>query len=797
MLKKNSSLISIAIILGFLAFIFVTMMPFSIENESESPTEFSTKRAFKQVEAIAQKPHFVGSQNHEVVALHLQNELKRLRLQTSVQEGYTLSNSLGSRGVLVYSKNILARIKGNASNTKAILLLSHYDSAPHSYSKGASDDGSGVATILESVRAFLKKNKTHKNDIIILFSDGEELGLSGAELFVQKHPWAKEVGLVLNFEARGSSGPSYMLMETNNGNSNLVKSFAAAGVTFPVSNSLMYSIYKMLPNDTDLTVFRAQGNIEGYNFAFIDDHYNYHTAQDDAAHLEKTTLAHQGSYLMPLLQYFSNANLNPTKNSADFVYFTAFNTFISYPFDWVFAMSLIALGFLVVLVFLGLAKRILFFKDMAKGSIPFLLSLLTAGGITFFGWKGLLFIYPQYNDLLNGFTYNGHDYIAAFVLLSVSICFAMYQWFSIKKLTMNHYVFPLFFWIAINIVIANALPGAGFLIIPVFFGIISFGSFIFTQKSKWILNLICAIPTLLIIAPLIQMFPIGLGLKILFGSAILTTLAFVLLLPVFGAFTRKGLFSITFLVAAIFFFVKAQMESGYTSGQAKSNSLTFVYNADTNKSYWITSDVNLDSWTKTYLGENPQKASENILGPLKSKYNSNITFSKETSKKAIVPPTIQFLKDSLVGSKRFLKIKITPNRAVNRYDIFADEKMDIFHFKANGIAPTGHKNVILERFDKQLIRYYVVGNTPLIMEFDINNANDLNMELIESSFDLMSNPLFNIQKRESWMMPTPFILNDAVIVKQKIKRSKVIPVIIDTSPALIANDSLEKKLNKK
>jgi hypothetical protein len=34
----------------------------------------------------------------------------------------------------------------------------------------------------------------------------------------------------------------------------LVKEFAAANTTFPVSNSLMYSIYKMLPNDTDLTV---------------------------------------------------------------------------------------------------------------------------------------------------------------------------------------------------------------------------------------------------------------------------------------------------------------------------------------------------------------------------------------------------------------------------------------------------------------------------------------------------------------------------------------------------------------
>jgi Zn-dependent M28 family amino/carboxypeptidase len=61
----------------------------------------------------------------------------------------------------VFSKNILAQIKGSESG-KALLLLSHYDSAPHSFSKGASDDASGVATILESVRAFLYNNSKNK-----------------------------------------------------------------------------------------------------------------------------------------------------------------------------------------------------------------------------------------------------------------------------------------------------------------------------------------------------------------------------------------------------------------------------------------------------------------------------------------------------------------------------------------------------------------------------------------------------------------------------------------------------------
>jgi hypothetical protein len=60
----------------------------------------------------------------------------------------------------------------------------------------------------------------------------------------------------------------------------------------------------------------------------------------------------------------------------------------------------------------------------------------------------------------------------------------------------------------------------------------------------------------------------------------------------------------------------------------------------------------------------------------------------------------------------------------------------------------------------------VVDNEPLEMQFNVSTV--FEMELLESSFDLMSNPLFNITKRAPWMMPTPFVLNDAVVIKQKI-----------------------------
>jgi len=771
MKKTYFPLIAVVFISAILVLIFFTMMPQLTSNDEGSLTDFSTKRALNHINEISKKPHYVGSKNHQVVATYLQKELQLIGLETSLQEGYTLSD----RGNLVKSKNILARIKGT-TNSKALLLLSHYDSTPHSYSPGASDAGSGVATILESVRAFVYNRSAHKNDIIILFSDAEEVGLNGAALFVTQHPWAKEVGLVLNFEARGSSGPSYMLMETNSGNAGLVKEFAAAKATFPVSNSLLYSIYKMLPNDTDLTVFREQGNIQGYNFAFIDGHYNYHTAQDDINHLDKNTLAHQGEYLVPLLNYFSNADLNATKATADYVYFTIPFTFISYPFSWVLPMTILALILFLILVVSGVAKRVLSFDKILQGFIPFLISIITAGLITFLVWRGLLILYPQYNDLLNGFTYNGHSYIAAFVLLTIAISFATYQRFSNKKLTLNHFVAPLFVWILINYFLALSLQGAGFLIIPIYFALIIFGVFIITQKSFKALNLILSIPALIIIAPFIQMFPIGLGLKVLFGSAILTVLTFTLLLPIFGAFAKKGIWSILFLILSIGFFTKAHLDSGYELGKAKSNSLVYIYNADTDKANWATYDTNLDSWTKAFLGENPKEPTPSNTLPLFSKYNSGFTYVVEAPKKEIAKPAIEFLENRIAGNQRYLKIKISPNRNVNRYDIFANEKMAIHDFKANGVKALGQKNALYKRKGKKILSYYVVDNQPLEMEFRVNSSSVIEMELLESSFDLITNPIFKMQKRENWMMPTPFVLNDAVVIRKKIKPTPVVVV---------------------
>ncbi len=776
-MKKNIySLLVPFLLMIFVALTFFCMMPVNVHTGSQPLSEFSTQRAMEHITVLSKKPHYVGTKAHEEAALYLVSQLNELGLETQIQEGYTLTEW----GNLAKSKNIIAKLPGNGGK-KALLLLSHYDSAPHSKSHGAADDASGVATILEGLRVFIHNKNIHKNDIIIVFSDAEELGLNGAALFVGRHPWAKETGLALNFEARGTSGPSFMLMEVNKGNAAMVEGFSEAGVSFPVSNSLMYSIYKMLPNDTDLTVFRESGNIQGFNFAFIDDHFNYHTAQDDIRHLNRETVAHQGTYILPLLTYFSNADLTHLESTDEDVYFNIPFGFIHYPFSWNFPLLIIAYILFLGFVFVGVGKRLMDFPEIGKGFAPLFGSLLASALLAYFGWQLLLIVYPDYSSIQQGFTYNGHDYIAAFVLLTLSLVFLFYEKWSARTRTMNHFVAPLFLGLVLNTAIMFFLPGAGFLIIPVFAGLTMFGYFIITQKINRLLNVFLALPAIVILAPFIQMFPVGLGLRIMGASALLTVIIFTWILPVTGLFTKKGYWSAVFFIAAAGFFIKAHLNSGFSDGKAKPDSLDYVYYPETGKSFWLTTDTETDEWTGKYFNAKSKPATEHNRLSLFSKYNGKFTLQANADNINLPRPHIAFNRDTVSGNRRYLDITITPQRKVNRYDIFTNPNVVVYQMNANGADLKTQKKI---GPDRRLLSYYVTDNAPLQLKLVLSKNTDPGLELIESSFDLLENTALMVAERPKDKMPKPFILNDAVMLIEKIKPS-LTRLYVDSPPAIV------------
>tara|TARA_R110002126_G_scaffold54919_18_gene148248 strand:+ start:510 stop:2792 length:2283 start_codon:yes stop_codon:yes gene_type:complete len=758
-MKKTPTVLTLLLVILATYWSFRVLLPHYNPDEVVVDTEFSTNRALQHVKEISKEPHGVGFPAHTTVRNYITNELKNLDLETSLQEGYTS----GDWGNLSKAENILARIKGSESG-KALLLLSHYDSSPHS-SHGASDAGSGVATILESVRAFLKTNTTPKNDIIILISDAEELGLNGADLFVDKHEWLKDVGLVLNFEARGSGGPSYMLMETNKGNSKLISEFIAANPEFPVANSLAYSIYKMLPNDTDLTVFREEGDVEGFNFAFIDDHFDYHTAMDNYERLDRKTLAHQGSYLMPLLIHFSNADLTNLKSLDDNVYFNVpFFKMVSYPFTWIMPMLTIAIIFFIILLIFGFKKKVLKGKDILKGFIPVFFTLIINGIVGYYSWTFLKWVYPAYNDILHGFTYNGHAYILAFTLFSLGTCFYAYYKFKVIK-TANLLVAPFIIWILICGLVAIYLKGAAFFIIPLYSFLVAFYVHINQKNPNPFLLVFLGIPALFIFAPLVQMFPVGLGLKMMVASTLLTTLIFFLLLPLVTKYRKKG--ALAFLSFLLFagLMVSTHMNSSFSKERPKPTSLLYVLNVDDDEAMWATYEHQLSDWTSQYI---TKKVVDNKLTKkvISSKYGSNFTYTNDAPLKDVPKPTIEVQLDTVINAIRNIRLCITPNRPINRLELFTND-IDVLKANVNGVELSEH--FLQNRNSGRLITNYISDKNYTDITLEVPKDKEFELTIYEASNDLLDNALFTIPERKEDQIPMPFVLNDAILTIQKVK----------------------------
>ncbi len=325
--------------------------------------EFSAERAMEHVRAISQKPHPIGSPANAVVRDYIMAQLRAMGLRPEVQKATVVSARWAPSFAAATVQNIAARLAGTDSSRgqtghgrpgygQAVMLVAHYDSVPSG--PGASDDGTAVATLLETLRA-LKAGPSLKHDAVLLFTDGEEAGLLGAKAFVDEHPWAKDVGLVLNFEARGTGGAAFMF-ETSPDNGWLIREFAKAA-PHPQANSLTYDVYKLLPNDTDFSMFKQAG-MQGFNFAFLDGSARYHTALDNARNTDHRSLQHQGSYALSLSRRFGNLERLDVPPKPDIVYFSVLGTaLVQYPRTWVMPLAVLAAAIFVGVVVLGFRRK--------------------------------------------------------------------------------------------------------------------------------------------------------------------------------------------------------------------------------------------------------------------------------------------------------------------------------------------------------------------------------------------------------------------------------------------------------
>ena len=723
---------------------------------SHAPEGFSVERAMRDVQAISRTPHAVGSVEHDRVRDYLVQTLSQIGLSIEIQKTTGVDKRFGQAGTV---ENIIARLKGTG-NGKAVLLAGHYDSV--FTGPGAADDGAAIAALLECARQ-LKALPQLKRDVIFLFTDGEEVGLLGARAFVQESPWASHVGTVLNFEARGVSGPVIMF-ETSNRNGWLIKKFGEAA-SHPVANSLAYEIYKTLPNDTDFSVFKQAG-YSGLNFAFIDGLAAYHTDLDNMQKLDPASLQHHGTYAIALAKAFANDSVDdPKENDAVFFEIPGIGL-IHYSKSVSIALLGITVALLVLVMRLALRNKSVSLRSFLVALAALAAGLILAGVIAVSAsWLSQKF--ASYSDRVQaGLVHHAALWVAAFASFGLAASAALYVRLRKAIEIQAAALAGLTVWFVLLTAATILLPGGSYVLLwPLLFSVAGWLAALsspkfFSKAFASLLLVVLALPAVFIALLLAHKIFTALDANAALPVTVMLGLLLMLLVWQLGPerMPYPKLLPGVFVVAGVLFGIAAIAVSGYDTSHPRFDSLFYATDLDTGKQVWASHDENPDRWTSQFFSSAVSKAEMPAFFPGSSKK----FLQAPAPQMSFAPPKLGVIEDRTTDGGRHLRLKIQSGRGAPRLSILLESKASPSNVLINGktVDP-----MPLQK-DTWLLQYYGAGRDGIELAFSVAPSAAVHINVEDISNDLPEQIASRFQARPAEIIAAPNRFNNAILVKK-------------------------------
>jgi hypothetical protein len=635
--------------------------------------EFSAGRAFEQVRAIATEPHAAGSPAADRVRDHLLTTLRGLGLDPQVQDtvstqGGELSSSAGGIS-LARVRNVVTLLPGTAP-TGRIFLVAHYDSAQ--VSLGGNDDAAGTATILETARA-LTGGPRLRNDVVLVLTDAEEACLCGAQAFVDQHPLASGGGVVINLEARGSTGPAIMF-ETAVRNAGLTGVYARTPK--PVGTSFAVEVYRLLPNDTDFTPFREAG-FTGFNSAYIDGSAVYHAPTDTAAAMNRDSLQHLGGNALALTRELGRRDLPALRSADDATYFPVPGGLASYPGSLTWPLAGLALA--AVLALAGLTRRrgLTTGGRLAGGFGLALLPVILVPASAQLLWATLKIIRPGYAAQLID-PYRPFWYRLAILALAATITFA---WYALLRRRLGPAALAVggLGWLAVlGLVLAALAPGGSYLAaLPALAGALT-GIAAVLLRDWWSVLAVTvgAAVAVMVLLPTVVMFFPALGLALGGAAAFITTLLALALLPIVDLLhpaaghradpaaprTRRlgGLPALAAALTAVACVATGLTVDRFDAAHPAPTHLMYALDADTGQARWLSAETQPQQWTSQYVSGEPATVQDTL--PVFGPEQKLLTGPAQPA--PLAAPAVTPSADTTAGDLRTVTLRLTPQRPV-------------------------------------------------------------------------------------------------------------------------------------
>ena len=657
---KRRRLLGIVVALALAAFAAVSLLtlePLAPRPASAPASEFSAERAFSHVERIAQRPHPVGSAANAEVRDYLVDRLAALGLRPTVQEATSAGTTEGTASI-ARVHNIHARIPGSAP-TGHVVLVAHYDSVPRG--PGAADDGAGVAAILEIARAITSASPP-RNDIYIVLTDAEEPGLLGAQAFVSADRLDPRRSVVLNLEARGTSGPALMF-ESSTDNASVIPALASA--QRPIAGSGWEACYELLPNDTDFTVFRDAG-FAGFNFAFMDGSARYHTPEDSPANLDPASQQHLGSTVLATARHFAGQDLGAPRGEP-LTYFTVLGELVHYPQSLAFPLAVLA-AVVFVATLLYARRRGVRIRGVGLAAASFLALLVVTTALGIGTWQVLRLLHPSYGSFHTGDTYRPEWYAAGLLALTAALTVAWYLLMR-RRRTPEELVVGIWAWfVVLALTTAAFVPGASYL----FTWTPLVGSLLLGATIRWggeeptwrYLALSAgAVPAIAFLLPLVDLF-FSLGLALASGPMFMAVLVLVTALPVLDllALRRAWLAPVAAAVMGLTLITAGLRIDTFDDEHPRQTRLVYALDADREQAWWLSADPDPARWTDRYVDTGRMMADDRFPDSPSLSLSPRY-YSGPASVARIEPPEVTVRRSERGGDTRDLELRIAPGEA--------------------------------------------------------------------------------------------------------------------------------------
>lgn len=753
-----------ALLVLFVIFSYFSFQPPAPIPSDAPPTQFSAVRAMAHDRAIASHAHPTWSPAAAQARDYIMAQLKSMGLDPQIQ-ATTGIRVEGASVAAASVQNVIARIAGTA-NTKAVMLAAHYDSVPTG--PGASDDGSGVSTVLETVRA-IKAGQPLKNDVIVLITDAEEEGLLGASGFVSEHPWVKDVGVALNFEARGAGGPSFMF-ETSNDNGWLIDQFAKAA-PHPAANSLTYAMYKLLPNDTDMTEFKRVG-MSGLNFAYAGDWFRYHTMLDSPDNLDQRSLQQDGSYAISLVNHFGNLDLSQTRQPDESYFNIVGSLLVHYRQSLVLTISIIVAAAFIAMFLMGRRRGVLRFGGTFLGIVCVPVTAVVSWAVSTGVWWIIRKLRPELNRVPWGDPYNGKIFLVALILITVAVVWAVYGWCSRRTNIQSLAVGALFWWVVAAVTSALLLPGASFLFAwPALFGVIGLIYFITREGTEFAFTpviVLCLTALPLILLATDTFYGMFLMISLNLAGALMAVIAFILaplVAHLWLVATGRRTLVVASLSVALVLIVIGLFTSAPGPNRRSVDDVFYVMNSDNGQARWISVDPKADEFTSQFLGQN---AKEGPLSDLIPGFNSP-ALNTTAPALQVAAPQLQTVSDESANGVRTLNLHLSSPREAPAILFSLPKDINVTDATVNGkpVPPRFEKGGYGRQSGDRgwTIFYTSVPKQGFDLTLKLSSAGAIKASVYDISFGLPELPGQQVKPRPDYLMPVPYMpISDTTII---------------------------------